>query len=149
MTVIIGADPGATCGIALLMPDGPPLVYSCNHHAAYGLVSWLIEANEGPADIIAAGEAFVPGRGAGARMTGAAVTRSLIDDLDDLLGWHWRSAAAVKPWATDRRLDAAGLLTITAKMPDGRDAARHALFAAVHDAGWPDPLSREGKAFYN
>lgn len=143
-TIVLGVDPGPTTGICLLTRDGPPLAYSCCAAAAYGLVCWLIEANEGPARIIAAGEAFVPGGGAGARMAGAAVTRELISDLDDLMKFHWRSAAAVKPWAADRRLEAAGLLNLTMKMRDARDAARHALFAAVHDAGWPDPLSRKG-----
>jgi hypothetical protein len=51
----------------------------------------------------------------------------------------------VKPWATDKRLTAAGLLAMTAKMADARDACRHALYTAVHDAGIPDPLSAAGR----
>jgi len=25
---------------------------------------------------------------------------------------------------------------------------RHALFCAAHDCGWPDPLGKEGRAFW-
>jgi hypothetical protein len=52
-----------------------------------------------------------------------------------------RTAALVKPWATDKRLVAAGLLDITRGLPHARDGARHALFSAHHDSGAPDPLS--------
>lgn len=145
---VLAADPGVTCGFCLLAPGAPPLAYSCCHHAAYGLAVFLIESGGGPARTVAAGEEFREGRGAGARRPGAAVTRQVIADLDDLLGWHWRPAATVKPWATDKRLIAAGLYDLTAKMTDGRDAARHAVFCAVHDAGWPDPLSKDGPAFW-
>jgi hypothetical protein len=48
----------------------------------------------------------------------------------------------VKPWATDERLEAAGLLDLTKGMRHARDAARHALFTAVKDGGVPDPLSK-------
>jgi hypothetical protein len=74
-----------------------------------------------------------------------------------------RTASQVKLWATDARLRrAAGaqavradpgtgfvpnglessLYDATARLPHARDAARHALFAAVQDVHWPDPLSR-------
>lgn len=54
-----------------------------------------------------------------------------------------RPPALVKPWATDRRLEAAGLMSATAGMPaHARDAARHCLYAACHDLGLRDPLSR-------
>lgn len=73
-----------------------------------------------------------------------------------------RTASQVKLWATDARLRRAGgayqlhstsggldhqvpmpsLYDATAKLPHARDAARHALFAAVQDVRWPDPLSR-------
>ncbi len=132
--VVLGVDPGVTCGVVLLTPGQPPLAYACGHHGAYGLVTYLIESNEGPVRIIAAGEEFREGRGAGARQAGAAVTRAVIADLDPLLAWHWRSAAAVKPWSTDKRLQAASLYDLTSKMVDGRDACRHAMYAAVHDA---------------
>jgi hypothetical protein len=51
----------------------------------------------------------------------------------------------VKPWATDERLAAAGLLDPTKGMRHARDAARHALFCAVRDFGLPDPLSAKAR----
>lgn len=59
---------------------------------------------------------------------------------------HLRCAADVKPWATDERLHALGLIDLTKGMRHARDAGRHALFAAVRDYGLPDPLSRRGGA---
>jgi hypothetical protein len=52
----------------------------------------------------------------------------------------------VKPWATDTRLAAAGLMEPTTGMRHARDAARHALFAAVKTYGLPDPLSARAGA---
>lgn len=148
-TVILGCDPGLgqTTGVFLLAETGA-LAFQCNAAAAYFLVSSLVAANEGPAQVVAAGERFVPGRGAGARGPGAAATRALIADLDDLADWHWRSAAEVKPWATDARLKAAGLLTLCTGMPHAADAARHMLYCATKDCGMPDPLSKDGPAFW-
>lgn len=142
----LGVDPGPATGIALLAYHGVPLVIQCNAVAAWGLVSWLASGLDYP---VAGGlEAFVPGRGAGARDEGAAVTRGLITELRALerVQWHVRSAAAVKPWATDKRLLAAGLLAYCKGMPHAADACRHSLFCAVHDLGWPDPLSKEWRA---
>ena len=146
-TVVLGADPGPVSGLFLIAGTGA-LAYQCSHNAAYGLAVHLIEANEGPATVTCAGERFVPGRGAGARGPGAAVTRQLIADLDDLAAWHWRSAAEVKPWATDKRLAAAGLLALCTGMPHAADAARHSLYASVYNCGWPDPLGKDGPAFW-
>ncbi len=157
--VILAADPGPTTGFCLLrlergydddspFKDSPlriteRLIYACNSLAAYGLAEYLVESNEGPAQIVAAGEEFREGTGAGARGHEAAVTRSVIADLSSLpLDWIWRPAATVKPWSTDVRLAKAGLLDITVKSVDARDAARIALFSATHDCGLPDPLSR-------
>lgn len=152
MITVIGADPGETTGLAVLHLTAAAgstrlciahrSVISCDADSAYGLAMHLIEENEGPSSVILAGEKFVPGRGPGARGDGAAAARRVTGDLSDLGPWRWRSASEVKGWATDQRLAAAGLLKMSAKMPDGRDGARHALFAACHDAGLDDPLSR-------
>lgn len=157
-TCVIGVDPGATTGVCLLQVTSPEpwssvspvpyiterLVFGCNSAAVYGLVEHLIECNQGPARIVAAGEKFVPGRGAGARSGGASQAQMVIGELQALpVEWTWRTPVAVKHWAIDDRLKKAGLLDLTAKMIDARDAARHALFAACHDAGLPDPLSRK------
>jgi hypothetical protein len=86
------------------------------------------------------------------------VTRDLIGTLQEVweehdstaegrrgARWFQRPAAHVKPWATDERLEAAGLLEATKGMRHARDAARHALFAACKDGGIPDPLSKRSR----
>jgi hypothetical protein len=150
VTCVLGVDPGPVTGIAWLCsgPGQRPLVFQCNAAGAYPLASWLLEASEGPARIICAGERFITGRGAGARGANATATRQVISDLDRLARWHWRSAAEVKPWATDARLKAAGLLEQCHGMPHAADACRHALFAMIHDCGMPDPLSRKAGTLY-
>jgi hypothetical protein len=108
--------------------------------------------------IVVAIEKFVVRRRAAASSTAAAgaTTRDLVGQLEATaldvrrrtaeVRVVLRSAAEVKPWATDTRLEAAGLLSACTGMRHARDAARHALFAAVKDAGAPDPLSRKASA---
>lgn len=146
---VIGVDPGPVTGVCWL-PLEPgeqrPLVFQCSAAGAFLLAAWLLEANDGPARVILAGERFIAGRGPGARGADATVTRQVIADLDSLSPrWHWRSAAEVKPWATDTRLRAAGLLQECRGMPHAADACRHALFAAVREGGLPDPLSQAAR----
>lgn len=140
---VLGVDPGPVTGVCWLrLEPWQPLVFQCSAAGAYLLVSFLLEASDGPAPVILAGERFIAGRGAGARGADATTTRQVIMDLDSLSPhWHWRSAAQVKPWATDTRLRAAGLLQECHGMPHAADGSRHALFAAVHDGGLADPLS--------
>lgn len=145
---VLGADPGPATGIAMVETAGDGLramTFQCNGSSAYWLASQLLEANEGPASVILAGERFIIGRGAGARGAAGRETREVIADLDGLGDWTWRAAAEVKPWATDRRLAAAGLLAQCHGMPHALDACRHALYALVK-AGYPDPLSGKARA---
>lgn len=127
-------------------------------------------AQLGRAPLLFAVEKFVVGPRAGRVGTPQAseVARKVIGqihalayDLDATI--VERTASQVKLWATDARLRRAGgalswdakwesvgqgdqlmpsLYDATAKLPHARDAARHALFAAVQDVRWPDPLSR-------
>lgn len=125
-------------------------------------------AQLGRAPLLFAVEKFVVGPRAGRAGTPQAseVARKVIGqihalayDLDATI--VERTASQVKLWATDARLRRAGgvaaywpddkasvpglepsLYDATAKLPHARDAARHALFAAVQDVRWPDPLSR-------
>jgi hypothetical protein len=55
-----------------------------------------------------------------------------------------RSAAEVKPWASDKRLERAGITgnsAVHGKARDSYDAARHALYCAVWDGKMRDPLA--------
>lgn len=157
---VIGIDPGPTPGIVLLDriqggQIGGAYVVQCDHHSAPVVLRALLEVHLTPT--IVQVEKFVVGRRASrsAHASAGGVTRDLVgeltvvfDDYDSTpngrLGGHLfqRTAAQVKPWATDARLDAVGLLEATKGMRHARDAARHALFAAVHDGKIPDPLSK-------
>jgi hypothetical protein len=149
--VVIGADPGVVTGIAMLAPGERPWVIQCSAPAVLAVMQLLVElAQSRGDDVTCAGERFITGRGPGARGVNATVTRELIDGLSRLPArWHWRSAAEVKPWATDTRLEAAGLLRECHGLPHGADACRHLLFCGARDLGWPDPLSREGGGFWH
>lgn len=155
---VIGIDPGPVPGIVIIERGWPDAIKSavvqCSHTLAPTVLAALLEDRR-TATLVQI-ETFVVGRGSMRSGRHGAVTRDLVGQLRQIwedhdgtssgrLGGHWfqRSAAAVKPWATDTRLDAAGLLAATKGMRHARDAARHAMFCAVHDAGVPDPLSRK------
>lgn len=150
---VLGVDPGVTTGICRLRLETAStgrlaiterLVLSCNAAAAGGLAEHLIKLSDGSPKIVIGGERFVPGNGAGAKGPQAAVTRQVISAIDSLFQpVAWRSAAEVKTWAAEERMKKSGLYDMTRKMIDAYDASRHALFAAVHDCGLPDPLSRK------
>lgn len=120
------------------------------------------QAQRGRRQIRFAVEAFLVGTRASRSNVPAAgdLARKLIGQLHLLAmeldaGIVERSASQVKAWATDTRLKAAtgaaeaefgrppaSLYDATKRLPHARDAARHALFAAVRDVRWLDPLSR-------
>lgn len=147
----LGADPGGTTGLAVAYWDDEswvhPQAYQCNAASAPALLAWLAQSNKS-LRVLAQVEEFRAGTGAGARGRNASVTRALVGELGAVLEqagvkYAVRPATDVKQWATDKRLDRAGLLAVTAGMPNhARDATRHMLFCAVHDGGVPDPLSR-------
>jgi len=59
---------------------------------------------------------------------------------------RYQGPTDVKPWAIPARLVKAGLIKPTEGMRHARDAARHALYAAVHERITADPLSKRGLA---
>lgn len=156
---VIGVDPGPTPGIVVLDIDRGRVAFSgafqCSAEMAAQLV--MSQAWGVTMPVLVQVETFVVGHRSSRSSTPQAgrVTRELADflvsDLNSRENWLGRvvsrSAANVKPWATDARLEAAGLLKVA--KPVGRhavDAARHALFCAVHDGSLPDPLSKQWKA---
>lgn len=145
---VLGVDPGQTTGICLI--DG---AYRDLLQVTPGLVVPIVRSllHAAPETVLAI-ERFVVGPRASRSSTPAAgqTTRGLIGALvnvGDELGIRvvQRSASEVKPWATDERLERAGLLAACKGMPHARDAARHAIYAAVSDCGLPDPLSRKSR----
>lgn len=152
--IIIGVDPGPTTGIVALHlgplakgePAYSPQIIQCDRRSVLSIVDWLA-GSEAMDPAVLAVEQFVvgPRSGRSAHAGAGRIARELLGELQALhVRMIARSAGAVKPWATDVRLRAVGLWT-----PVGvhaRDAARHALFAAVHDFAAPDPLSRRAGA---
>jgi hypothetical protein len=154
-TYVIGVDPGRVTGIAgLSIFDGELTGHSliqCSHDVPRWLVRHMLDACQPVDRLVLAVERFVVRARAGRSSDAAAgeITRALIGALASIGRDHGatvylRSASDVKPWATDKRLEAAGLNKYST-MRHAADAARHALFAAVHDAGLPDPLSKRRK----
>ena len=153
-TLLVGIDPGRVTGIAALSVfDGELTNHSliqCTHDVPRWLVRNLFDGAQPVDRLVLAVERFVV-RNRAARSSDAAagdITRDLVGALAVIGDMHGaavylRSAAEVKPWATDKRLEAAGV-NIHSTMRHAADAARHALFAAVKDCGLPDPLLRKG-----
>jgi hypothetical protein len=147
--LVIGIDPGPTPGIVALQPiQTEPAVIQCDSTSAVLIIRALLSrVDTGERLVILAVEGFVIGPRAARSRTQSAgtatrgLTGAIQHEFAALAQVQQRPAAAVKPWATDARLAAAGLLDRTKGMPHARDAARHALFAAVRTRLMPDPLS--------
>jgi hypothetical protein len=157
---VIGVDPGPTTGIAVLQwsrggePDARPSVIWRGYQCDAASAPWLLDVILRRSKVWDAGqeEHFVHGN-----LPDSPTTTRMEDELaavaaDNGLKLAARPMASVKPWASDKRMIAARAWhtipeksTIPAKMVDARAAAKHCLFCAVHDAGVPDPLSRNGK----
>jgi hypothetical protein len=143
---VLGVDPGLTTGLALL--DVERLhweLVQVTPGAVLTVASALIPTG---APVTFAVEKFVVGSRAGASSTPQAghTTRSLVGAVvafGHSLGARVvvRNAAGVKPWSSNARLNIAKVPR-PAGMGHAADAARHALFEAVHTGLLPDPLSR-------
>ncbi|TDP97661.1 hypothetical protein [Labedaea rhizosphaerae] len=155
--LVVGVDPGQTTGIAALhFIDGvldPDLcaVLQTSPLGVLPAVYGLTATPRGWRGIrtvpVVAAESFVVGRRASRSRTAQAgeTARMILGALAELQGVRFvqHPAGAVKPWATDKRIEVAGLAELTTGMRHARDACRHALYAAVHGTGARDPLSRK------
>lgn len=159
--LVIGVDPGPIPGIVALQYHRCAMVNTIQHRVFQTdpagcliVVEALLDrwAGEDARAFIAVEKFVIGHRSSRSSTAGAgAVTRHLIGALRSVFVSHMvdrriafveRAAGEVKPWATDRRLDKAGLIKATQGMRHARDAARHALFAAVKDGGQADPMSQ-------
>jgi len=150
---VIGIDPGGTTGVAVVS-------YVNNGDGSGGFVlSWAGQLTREEAlprigdmitkfqpDAVAVEGFIVSNRSARSRSAGAGeFARELIGAV--IYGPGARhavlthTASQVKRWATDKRLDAAGLLAQLKGQQHARDAARHALITLVERDWAPDPLS--------
>jgi len=150
---IAGIDPGPMVGAVLIRPTRPTETLEIAQVTPGSLRMLLDEWHAWFKLTALAAERFVVGPRAGRSRTpsGGAAARTVLGDLEawaDSLGIDFvlRSASEVKPWATDARLAAAGLLEPTTGMRHARDGARHALFCACKTYGLPDPLSARAGA---
>jgi hypothetical protein len=151
--LVIGVDPGLSTGVLAVEfdEDGvqrPGSRIAVQIHGSSGVVPMVqtLIARRPALEHLLAVEAFVNSTRAARSRTpiGGREARALITELGEL-GVHVfsRNASLVKTWATDKRLEAADLLVCTKGMSHARDAARHALYAAVHCGYTTDPLSRK------
>jgi len=144
--VYIGIDPGPSTGIVVLIVRDDTwqwAAFQVNGEAAF----WLIECifrDYGPR--VVAIEEFIPTSKAGTAGRDAQLTRRIAEHAYQLVltvpGAHARkrNAGQVKPWASDHRLRKTKF-PMGAKFLDARDAARHAMYAAVYDGKERDPLA--------
>lgn len=150
---VIGIDPGSTTGLARLDLDGfrdPVLTQATDPAQVITEIERLIGA-QAPEEVLLAAEQFVVGPRAGRSSTpsGGKAARLIIGSLvvfaaERGITLRLRPAVVAKKWATDHRLREAGLYVKGA--PHARDAARHALYAAVADGRFPDPLSSRARS---
>ena len=127
MPQVLGIDPGPTPGVVLLLIAGQQVV-GVEKYTPEFVEACMLQAN------LVALERFILGRG-NIRNTKyrTAATLAQIDTYRDMAHRHGvrlveYPAGTVKPWATDDRLRAFGCYV---PGDHDRDAARHALFAAV------------------
>lgn len=156
----VGIDPGPVTGMCFLDYEDGRLVgrtvLQCEGATAPLFLKEYLEIHvtsfPGGRSIgrrVASVEKFVTGASAGSRGKNADVTRQLVMELAEVLEMYGypvriRSAADVKPWASNKRVAAGLNLTekdLVDKLRDGWDAARHCLYGA-HEAGViSDPLT--------
>jgi hypothetical protein len=155
---VIGIDPGEVTGISFLDYIGDRIAGTMQvqvdaSSAVALLESLLLRFYNNPEVIIRRWgqvEEFVTGQSAGTKGKPAEVTRQLVFALGETLqlyGYHVkiRKKADIykkdgSGWASDKRLEKAGVIRQLDGMRHANDASRHALYCAVHDAYKPDPL---------
>lgn len=155
MTYIIGIDPGPIVGVCLLRtppPAGRPDAWHAEiaqitPSGLWALIAGWLEAYRIRA---VAAETFVIGPRA-TRLNAPQASKAARDVLGGLtlaipheVQRIERRAVDVKQWATDARLNAAGLLAPTKGMRHARDGARHALYCACRDFGARVPRTPVG-----
>lgn len=147
--MFIGVDPGPTPGIVRIVTGGyedaswvdSVQIVQCSANALHHVLSGLDPNRVAQVQV----ERFVA-RGRATKEQ--SQTRDQVAQLVQLYASTdhpvaVRNASEVKQWATDFRLDRVGLIAATKGMRHARDAARHAMFAAVRARAIPDPLSRK------
>lgn len=152
MWAFIGIDPGVTSGIAWgTCKQFIGRQYWETHAASadpdamlFILRRLLAEFNAMHIPVLVQGEKFITSRKPGTGGKDADLTRRYLISAQSVskefdATFVQQPAGAVKPWATDKRLEAVGF-PLAPKLRDARDAGRHMLFAAVKSGRVNDPL---------
>lgn len=152
---ILGIDVGGTAGFLLgAWREGErkaalAQAYQCDGGSAPGLMRMLMREYKSVLTAVSL-EWFVSGpRAAKLRNTNPAEIRAQVTTLTAIaedcgLPAYARTASMIKNWATDERLDRAGILAATSGMPrHARDGGRACVYCRTWDCGLPDPLSRK------
>lgn len=158
--IVIGIDPGPYTGIAILrygvtlVASAAPELIQCTANSVLRIVAGVIGDAvtvpiKEPTTVLLCYEHWTNGPRAARTNSpeAGATTVRLCNQLDAMrdrriIVTHY-SAAQIKEWGTDMRLQAANLYRATTGMGHTRDACRVALFGGKHDFGLPDPLSRK------
>jgi hypothetical protein len=153
----IGVDPGPATGICFLDYDRGRLagrtLLQCDAASAVVVLRGMLTAYYTDGRVlrrVGSVEQFRTGTSAGSVVRGAQVTRQLVMEIAEMLQLfsytvRIRPAADVKPWASDKRLTAAGIVTgaMHGDMNHAYDAARHCLVGAREAGVITDPLLRK------
>lgn len=161
--VVVGVDPGPIPGTVGLLIEDQRITDVQLAQTSAGIVGLTLGGivmrwkghpqitDARTASVLIGVEKYVVGRRSGRSSSAGAgrVTRDMVGVIErcgEELGAAvvQRPAVAVKAWATDERLRAAGV-EIPAGMRHAKDACRHALFAACHAGHLSDPISKSYK----
>lgn len=156
--LVIGIDPGPTPGMAALWfreghyhaADAGLTFAQCDVVTCLDIIEcWVNTSELDTKEVLVATEKFVVSGRTGRSATAQAgtITRAVLTSVEDEICRQGiklvtRSANNVMSWADNERLHAADLYRPTTGSVHARDAARHALYAAVHDGLYLDPLKR-------
>jgi hypothetical protein len=155
ITSVIGIDPGPTTGVSFIdyLDTAPQPIQieifqmpaAAVEHFLEAYIGWWYKGDKITAKF-AQIEKFVTGQSAGTKGKAAELTRQCVmrqAEMLQLFGYavKIRSAAEVKPWASDKRLEKLGCTASKSSLVHGRDGARHGMYTAVKDAGKADPLA--------
>lgn len=161
MIVAIGMDPGPTPGLVKLTYALGRLmtvhVIQCSANSALDVLElWFLDVPT-KAELYFQVEKFVIGTKSYRSGSPGARTRDMVGSAVTLAQSHLsgngapkgsvviRTASETKAWASDGRLEAAGVLGDLKGMTHAKDAARHALYTACKDGNIPDPFSIKAK----
>lgn len=161
MIVAIGMDPGPTPGLVKLTYVVDRLmevhVIQCSANCMLDVLDAWFRGVPTKAELYFQAEKFVVGTKSMRAGSPGARTRDMVGSTTTLAQTHLsgsgapkgsvviRTASETKAWASNGRLEAAGIFGDLKGMTHAKDAGRHALYTACKDGLIPDPFSIKAK----